>query len=306
VEIDLIRELISVQGWNHDLSVSERREWYERAENAFAAEVSVDVESVMAGGRPAEWLRPRTGCRTTTVLYLHGGAYVFGSSKSHRHVAAAIAEAASASALVLDYSLAPENPFPAAVEDTISAYLWLLDSGVRASNIVVVGDSAGAGLTIALMISLRDAGLPLPAAGVCISPWTDLTCSGSSHISKADSDPLLNTDELRQMATLYLNGRDARDPLASPVFANLEGLSPLLVQVGSEEILLEDARELAERATAAGVSVKLEEWPDMIHVWHWYFPLLHEGREAIAATAEFIRSYAGMSGESQLLARADH
>jgi phosphinothricin tripeptide acetyl hydrolase len=201
----------------------------------------------------------------------------------------------------LDYSLAPENPFPAAVEDTISAYLWLLDSGIDASNIVVAGDSAGAGLTIALMISLRDAGLSLPAAGVCISPWIDLTCSGSSHISKADSDPLLNTDELCQMAALYLNGQDERDPLASPVFANLEGLSPLLVQVGSEEILLEDARELARRATAAGVSVKLEEWPDMIHVWHWYFPLLHEGRGAIAATAEFIRSYAGRSNESQLL-----
>ncbi|HKR12806.1 MAG TPA: alpha/beta hydrolase [Pyrinomonadaceae bacterium] len=300
MEIELIRELISVQGWNHDLSLSDRREWYDRAEKAFAPEVSVDVEVVMAGGRPAEWLRPRTGCGTLIVLYLHGGAYAFGSPKSHRHIAAAIAEAASASALVFDYRLAPEHPFPAAVEDTMSAYLWLLNSGIDPSNVVVAGDSAGAGLTLALMISLRDKGLPLPAAGVCISPWTDLTCSGSSHTSKADSDPLLNTGDLHQMAALYLNGEDPRNPLASPAFANLEGLSPLLVQVGSEEILLEDARELARRATAVGVSVKLEEWRDMIHVWHWYFPLLQEGREAITATAEFIRSYAGMSSESQL------
>jgi phosphinothricin tripeptide acetyl hydrolase len=303
VEIDLIRELISVQRWNHDLPLSERRGWYDRAEEAFGADVSVEVEPVTAGGRPAEWLRPRAAPGPTTFLYLHGGAYALGSPRSHRHLAGAIAEAADASALVLDYRLSPEHPFPAAVEDAVSAYLWLLDSGVSPRDVVVAGDSAGGCLTVALMTELRDKGAPPPAAGVCISPWTDLTFAGDSHASKADSDPVLNTPDLRRMAALYLDGEDPRNPLASPVFADLAGLPPLLVQVGSEEVLLDDARELARRATAAGVSVRLEEWRDMIHVWHWYFPLLREGRDAISSIAEFARSHAGAPGGSQLLAR---
>jgi len=224
------------------------------------------------------------------VLYLHGGGYVIGSPRSHRHLAAAIAAAAGTSALLLEYRCAPESPFPAAVDDAVAAYRWLLDQGISAGGLVIAGDSAGGGLTVATLLALRDGGVPLPAAGVCISPWVDLTCSGASYSTKAASDPIVKKAGVEEMARAYLGMADRRTPLASPLFADLRGLPPLLIQVGSEEVLLDDATQLAERARAAGVDTTLEVWDQMVHVWHWFLPLLDEAEEAIGTIGRFARA----------------
>jgi len=224
------------------------------------------------------------------VLYLHGGGYVIGSPRSHRHLAAAIAGAAGTSALLLDYRLAPEHPFPAAVDDAVAAYRWLLDQGIAAGHIAVAGDSAGGGLTVATLLALLNARLPMPAAGVCISPWVDLTCRGESYRSKADVDPIVRSAGVSEMARAYLATTDPRSPLASPLFADLRGLPPLLIHVGSDEVLLDDAIGLAERAKAAGVDATLEQWDRMIHVWHWFLPMLDEAQAAVASIGSFVRA----------------
>jgi len=224
------------------------------------------------------------------VLYLHGGGYVIGSPRSHRHLAAAVARASAARALLLDYRLAPEHPFPAALDDAVAAYEWLLGQGLDARRIVVAGDSAGGGLTVATLLALRDRGRPLPAAGVCISPWVDLTCSAQSYTSKAAVDPIVTQESVTMLAKAYVGAGDVKAPLVSPLYANLAGLPPLLVHVGSDEVLLDDALGLGERARKAGVDVQVEEWPAMIHVWHWFQPMLEDAERATKAIGEFVRA----------------
>ena len=223
-----------------------------------------------------------------TVLYLHGGGYAIGSAKSHRHLAVAIAKAAGTRALLVDYRRAPEQPFPAAVEDAVASYRWLLATGQAAQRVVAAGDSAGGGLTVAMLLALRDAGTALPAAGVCISPWVDLTCSGLSYQTKAASDPMVTREGVARMAAWYLAGADPKTPLASPLYADLRGLPPLLVHVGSEEVLLYDARQLAAQASAAGVEATLEIWPEMVHVWHWFLGMLDEAQRDVDRIGEFV------------------
>ncbi|HSZ05774.1 MAG TPA: alpha/beta hydrolase fold domain-containing protein [Solirubrobacteraceae bacterium] len=288
-DIGLVRELIELQAPMRAAPLAERRLQYDRAEQAFGGD-GKPGEIVDAGGCPAEWVRAQRGSTRPIVLYIHGGGYSLGSTRSHRHLAASIGYAADAAVLSLDYRRAPESPFPAAIEDATAATRWLLTH--TDAPVILAGDSAGGGLVVATMIALRDAGLPLPAAGVCLSPWLDLTCTADAHTRLADRDPLLSRAELKRMADAYLCDADAQQPLASPAFAELAGLPPLLIQVGAEEILLDDARTLAGSARAEGVEVTLEEWPDMIHVWHWYFPVLAEGRQAITAIAAFIRRHA--------------
>ncbi|MGH7398349.1 MAG: alpha/beta hydrolase [Candidatus Rokuibacteriota bacterium] len=224
------------------------------------------------------------------VLYLHGGGYVIGSPRSHRHLAAAIARAAATDALLLDYRLAPEHPYPAAVDDATAAYRWLLDQGVAPERIVIAGDSAGGGLTVAALLALREARVPLPAGGVCISPWVDLTCSGESYRTKAEVDPIVRRAGVEEMAKAYLGTTPPRSPMASPLFADLRGLPPLLIHVGGDEILLDDAVQLAERARAAGVEATLEVYDRMIHVWHWFLPMLDEAQAAVEAIGRFTRA----------------
>ena len=272
-----------------DQTFEELRASYDRAEQAFPTPADVGVGRVIAGGVPAEWLRP-PGAGPAVVLYLHGGGYVIGSPRSHRHLAAAIARAAGARALLLDYRRAPEHPFPIAVDDAVAAYRWLLESaGVAAEKVVIAGDSAGGGLTVATLVAARDAGLPQPAGGACISPWADLTCSLGTYATKAAADPVVDARLIRRMAEAYLAGRDARTPLASPLHADLRGLPPLLVQVGGAEVLLDDARQLAARAKAAGVEVTLEVWEAMVHVWHWFLPMLDDAQAAIDRIGTFVR-----------------
>jgi len=242
---------------------------------------------VDANGVPCEWIWGGGSRDDRALLYLHGGGYVIGSINSHRGTVARLASAAGARGLAVDYRLGPEHPFPAAVEDATAAYRWLVDQGIEPARIAIAGDSAGGGLTIATLLSLRDAGDPLPAAGICISPWVDLEGSGESMQSKADVDPMVQRDGLLRMADAYLGGADPRAPLASPLQADLAGLPPLLVQVGTNETLLDDSTRLAERAKAAGVDLELECWDEMIHVWHAFAPALPEANQAISRIGEY-------------------
>jgi acetyl esterase/lipase len=283
--IELLRELIELQAPLRAAPLEDRRRQYDQAERAFGRDTKPG-ETVDAGGCHAEWVVPQDHPHQTIVVYVHGGGYCLGSTRSHRHLASAIGRAGGAAVLALDYRLAPESPFPAAVEDTVAAIGWL--QARTEAAIVLAGDSAGGGLVVASMVGLRDAGHSLPAAGVCLSPWVDLTCDADSYRRLADRDPLLSCSELRAMAASYLLGTGPRHPLASPVFADLAGLPPLLIQVGTDEVLLDDARTLAGSARGAGVDVTLEEWPRMVHVWQWYLPILAEARQSLAAVGGFV------------------
>ena len=248
---------------------------------------------VDAGGVRAEWISAPDSHDDRAMLYLHGGCYGSGSVESHRDLMSRLSLAAATRVLGLNYRLAPEHPFPAAVEDAAAAYRWLLDTGFEPARIAMVGDSAGGGLALATMIAARDAGLPLPSAVVCLSPWVDLGLTGTSMDAKAGDDPIVSREMLRGWVKLYLGDHNARSPLASPLYADLHGLPPLLIQVGASEVLLDDATRLAERASSAGVETTLEVWPDMIHVWHTFAAILPEARQAIARIGEFVRTHLG-------------
>lgn len=290
--IDVVRAHLAKLPPSDSLTVAERRAQYERAEKVFPTPPEVKVERVSAPVAPAEWLRPPGAVAGRVVLYLHGGGYVIGSPRSHRHLAAAIAAAGQASALLLDYRLAPEHPYPAAVDDATAAYRWLLEQGVAPGHVVIGGDSAGGGLTVATLLALRDARLPLPAGGICISPWVDLTFSGASYRTRAAVDPIVKRPGIDEMARAYLGATAAQTPLASPLFADLRGLPPLLIHVGSDEVLLDDAVQLADRAKTVGVDATLEVWDRMIHVWHWFLPMLDEAQGAVDGIGRFIQSRA--------------
>ena len=245
-------------------------------------------EPLNAGGVKCERVIPTGAVEGRRILYLHGGGYVGGSPRSHRPLAARLAEAARATAIVAEYRLAPEHACPAAVEDAVAVYRWMLDHGAEPERTVIAGDSAGGGLALATALALKDQGLPQPAGLFVISPWVDLTQSHDTYASKAADDPMIAKDRLDESAAAYLGGSDPRDPMASPVFGDLSGLPPLLIQVGSEEALLGDSLMLAERAGHARVEVRLEVWPEMIHVWHAFGGQLAAARRAIAAAGAWI------------------
>jgi epsilon-lactone hydrolase len=244
-------------------------------------------------GVKAEWLSAPGALADRAVLYLHGGGYVLGSIDTHRELAARISEASGARCLVIDYRLGPEHRFPAAVDDAVAAYRFLLDSGYSPAHLAIAGDSAGGGLTMATLVALRDAKLPLPATAVGLSPWVDLTGDSATMTSKAAVDPMVQRGPLLTLAGHYLGKADPRAPLASPLFADLKGLPPLLIQVGESETLLDDSKSFSERARKAGVEVELEVWPEMIHVWQAFAALLPEGREAIARIGAHLRKRLG-------------
>src|SRR5436305_5140296 len=249
----------------------------------------VKVEPVTANGVRAEWSSTPSATDDAALLYLHRGGYVIGSLDSHRHLAAEAGRATGCWALALDYRLAPEHPFPAAVDDAVAGYRYLLARGIKPGRIAIAGDSAGGGLVVAAMVALRDAGLPQPGCGWCISPWVDLEASGETMTSKAAEDPTVQKAGILDMARMYLNGADPRSPLAAPIYADLRGLAPLLIQVGAAETLLDDAIRLAKLAGAADVRVDLQIWPEMIHVWHLFHPELSAGRRAIAEGGAWVR-----------------
>jgi acetyl esterase/lipase len=248
---------------------------------------------IRIGQVPAEWSLAAGSDSDRVLLYLHGGGYCSGSIQSHRGLVASMGIAAGLRTLALGYRLAPEHPFPAALQDAVAAYRFLLGQGIAPDHLAIGGDSAGAGLALALMLALRDAGEPLPAGGWLVSPWVDLQMTGESLASKAAVDPLIQHSYLQELAEAYLAGADASGPLVSPLLAALSGLPPMLIQVGSAETLLDDAVRLARALAAADIAVRLEVWPRMIHAWHLWAARLPAGAQAMEAAAGFLRSRLG-------------
>jgi monoterpene epsilon-lactone hydrolase len=248
----------------------------------------VKCESVSAGGVNGEWIIPPDAVDERAILYLHGGGYIMGSVNTHRATVARIARASKARALALEYRLAPEHPFPAAVDDATNAYRWLLEQKYSPRKIAIAGDSAGGGLTLAVLLALRDQHAPLPACAIPISAWTDMEGTGESMTSGAIKDPMVGFGELAKFAKLYVGNADPKNPLLSPLHGDYRGLPPLLIQVGAAERLLDDSTRVAALAKEAGVKVELEVWDDMIHVWHAFAKLLPEGQQAIDRIGRFV------------------
>lgn len=269
-------------------------EWREqelrtRANDSLPSGVSIRPGRIAS--LPCEWLDGSSDLSKRVILYLHGGGYVLGGCATHRNLAARLALAADARVIVPEYRLAPEHPFPIAVEDAAAVYEALLESGIFPSRLAVAGDSAGGGLAAALLLSLRDSRRPLPALAVLISPWSDLSLSGDSYRTRADLDPIDRVLPLRRMAQCYLGKHsDPKAPLASPIFGDLSGLPPMLVQVGDHEVLLDDATRLAQKARGALVDVELKIWPEMWHGWHLAAPALPEANEAISQAGAYVRA----------------
>lgn len=284
IVVDMLRNAPAIEG---DDVLAMRRNM-EAATAAAPRPEDVAFTPVDAGGVPAEWTDAPGARDDVAIVYLHGGGYAMGSIDTHRGHCARLSRAARARVLSVDYRLGPEHPHPAAVEDALAAVRFARASGLTPGRTALAGDSAGGGLTLAALVALRDAGDPTPAAGLCISPWTDLAFTGPSIETKAAEDPMVRRADLELMADAYLAGQDPTTPLASPLYADLAGLPPLLVQVGGAEILLDDAVRVAERAREAGVEVDLRVWPDMVHVWHAFADLLPEGQQAVEEMAAFL------------------
>ena len=289
-QLDAVIDLLTSREAPENPTVHDSRERFEKLARVIGGDTAASVLQVDADGVPAELVSSGETSSGRAILYLHGGGYVIGSLATHRELARRLCVAADADVLAIDYRLAPENPFPAAVEDAVSAYRWLIGQGCEPAGIAIAGDSAGGGLTVATLVSLRDQGVPLPACGVCISPWVDMEGIGDSMTSRASLDPMVQREGLVGMADTYLNGADPRTPLAAPMYADLHGLPPLLIQVGTSETLYDDSTRLTERAEAAGVETCFESWEEMIHVWHLFAPMLDEGQRAIERIGEFVRS----------------
>jgi len=269
------------------VTLEQRRKGMEKV--AFRVADDITIETVTVAGRTAEWLRAPGTNAQRAILYLHGGGYVMGSPNTHRSLGGEISRAAQAAVLMVDYRLAPESPFPAAVDDGVASFEWLMAQAFKPQNLAIAGDSAGGGLAAATLVALRDRKLPLPGAAVCISPWSDLTCTNESYKTRAAADPMVTPDGIGNMAGVYLQGADAKNPLASPNFASLRSLPPLLIHVGRDEVLLDDSIKLHEKAKADGVASTLEIWDDMIHVWHAFHPMLPEAKQAIVRVGAFLQ-----------------
>ena len=268
--------------------LAQQRAYIERQGKFSIMPSKVDVQPVSIGEMYAEWVKPHGVRHDQAILYLHGGGYTMGSCNTHRPLASRIAIASQTPALLVNYRLAPENPFPAALEDAKAAFQWLLDQGIEARRIVIVGDSAGGGLAVAVSIAFRDEKGQLPAGIVCISPWADLTLSGETISTCSRTDPLLGRETSLLHAGRYVGQHDPKSPLISPVFADLSKLPPLLIQVGEHEILRSDSVRLSENARQAGVDVTLEIWNGMWHVWHVFAGLMPESQRAIERIGCFI------------------
>lgn len=269
-------------------TVAEGRRNFEIFMAAMPFATDIAFEEIRIAGRPAAWLRPPEVNGSRVLLFFHGGCFAIGSPRTHRGLAGDLARAVGARALSVDYRLAPEHPFPTALDDGLAAYRWLLEQGIPAGAIVLAGDSAGGNLVLACLLALRDSGIPLPRGACLFSPWVDLALAGDSFVSKAAIDLRMTQQTLRTYAKAYLTDKSPLTPLASPLYASLSGLPPLLIQVGSDELLLDDATRLATRAAHANVQLRLDVWPGMVHVWQAYAPMLSEGRQAIDDAGRFL------------------
>ena len=292
-EFESIVQLLKSVPRETGISFEARRSDFEKRTTVLPIAEGVLSQPIQIEGLGAEWIIPPQATDTDAILFFHGGGFCMGSTNTHRSMASFLARAAQTRVLLIDYRLAPENPFPAAVEDATASYEWLLSEGVMPERIVLAGDSAGGGIAISTLVALKDRQAPMPAAAVCMSPWVDLEGTGESRKTKQDLDFLVRPSELEELSTAYLGGVDPRTPLASPINADLSGLPPLLIQVGTSEVLLDDSKRLAENAKKAGVHVTLDIWEDMIHVFQFFAFMVPEAGKAIEAAAVFIGRHKG-------------
>jgi monoterpene epsilon-lactone hydrolase len=269
-----------------DLDLQAARKGLEALSALTPVAPDVNVEKTTIEGIPAEWITAPNALENRVFLYLHGGAYIMGSCNTHRYLASKLSRSTAARVLVPEYRLAPENPYPAAIEDAVRVYRWLISSGFAPEKIVIGGDSAGGGLTMATLLSLKDAGDPLPSLTVLLSPWTDMEGTGESMESRKDADPWLSPEPTRTSPVLYIRDLDPRHPLVSPIYADLKGLPPMLVHVGNDEILLDDSVRLVDRAREAGVDVSFKIWDDMWHVFQTF--AIPEAQQAIDEIGDFV------------------
>ena len=291
-EIDAIRALLGAKprpvGW------AERRQRLDEVGSVWPVADDVSLEAVSIDGVPGEFSFVPGGDPSCVLLFFHGGGYCSGSIVSHRRMVTEAGRAGGVRTLAAGFRLAPEHPFPAAYDDAFTAWQWLRRQGLAANRIVVGGDSAGGGLTLALAMRLRDAGDELPAGLWLASPWTDLTMSGATLATKDAVDPLIHKSYLEELASAYVPAGVVRtDPRISPLFADLRGLPPVLIQVGEAETLLDDSVRFAGAAGAAGAAVTLEIWPDMIHAWALWNAKLEAGRQSLARAGAFMQRYLG-------------
>jgi monoterpene epsilon-lactone hydrolase len=296
--IDLAIERIRAvyRSWNRDTSVAQmRRDW----DAAFGGcTIPVSRQRVSAGRVDGEWIAPAHAPKDKAILYFHGGGFRIGSVASHRELIAQIAEKSGCRVLAINYRLAPEHRFPAALDDALAAYGWMRDQGLKPGNIAFAGDSAGGNLVLAAMLALRERGLPLPVAGMLMSPWTDLAATGASYTTRAEADPIHQRPMILALAKNYLGEQgDPSDPLASPLYADLKRLPPLLIQVGNRETVLDDSTMFADKARAAGVDVDLEVWDGMIHVFQMFGAQLLQAHQAITSIAKFLNRHLHIKAE---------
>jgi epsilon-lactone hydrolase len=287
-EIDAIRALLGAKprpvGWD------ERRHRIDEVGSVWPVAEDIRLDAVDVDGLRCEWSIAPGSEPSRVLLFFHGGGYCSGSVVSHRRMVTEAGRAAGARTLAVGFRLAPEHPFPAALDDALTAWRWLIRQGISAAHIAVGGDSAGGGLTLALINQLRGANEELPGCAWLVSPWTDLTMSGATLASKDAVDPLIHKAYLEELAAAYVPaGIDRKDPRVSPLYADLHGLPPVLIQVGSAETLLDDSTRLAAAAGAADVAVTLEVWPDMIHAFPMWNARLEPGRRALAHAGAFMR-----------------
>jgi epsilon-lactone hydrolase len=290
-QLDAIIQMIRSRPREERLDIPTARAGFEMLAQMFPVAADIKREPASANGVPGEWITAPNSTDATTILYLHGGGYTIGSINTHADMVSRICRASGARAFSLNYRLAPENPYPAAVEDATKTYRWLLGQGIRPESIVISGDSAGGGLALTTLLALKAAGDPLPGGAVLLSPWTDLDASGESMKTRAEADPMIVADPLKTMAKIYAGDASLTHPLVSPLYGDFHGLPPMLIQVGDAEVLLDDSTRVAEKAKAAGVDVTIEVFDEMIHVFQVFAPMLPEGQQAIDKIGEWVKAH---------------
>jgi epsilon-lactone hydrolase len=285
---------LAARNADREITLEERRAEANRLSLVGAEPIGITYEVVDAGGVSAEWTVPAAPVEDRVVIYLHGGGYVACSARSHSKLAGHLANAVGCRVLNVDYRIAPEFPHPAALTDTVGACGWLVEQGIDPRKTAISGDSAGAGLALATLMKLRADDHPIPAAAALLSPWVDLLMTGESVTSRAAKDLIVSAAGASEVIKLYVPGQDPRDPYVSPLYGDLTGLPPLYIQVGDEEVLLDDSRRLAEKADQAGVDVRLDVFPEMQHVHQLFVGRMPEADDAVERIGAFLRSRLGL------------
>lgn len=291
LRFQIFYRILKILGPKGNLTIEQIRQKSAKLMSFFPAASDVEFSRFMIGALPAAWVHAPGSKRDQVILFFHGGGYTAGSIETHQDLLGRISKSSGLDVLAIDYRLAPENPFPAALEDALAAYQFLLDQKITPDHIFVAGSSCGGALVLSLFFKLRDAKKTLPKAGICLCPWVDLAFTGSTLQTNEGKD-LVHTARIQNAAKLYLQGHDSRDPYASPLYGDLKGLPPLLVQAGTREILLDEIKRLVQKAKDCGVSLDFQRFDGMIHTWQLYASKIPEGQQAIEKIGDFIRKRA--------------